>query len=153
MNLLTTADAIAARFTSVSVTVNGATETVTGTSRLPDAVGKLALLVYPPTGEAGLAVSKRRTDTLEFPVRLLRDPVSTPARAAALYAWYDALRDLVEADMDLGLSYVAWAQVISVRVEIDGESYSQSNGTYGRFDVVELIVRVRFDEVVTTVAI
>jgi len=149
MNSKTTADAIAARFTSVTATVNGIAESlVLCTASLPNsiAVGPV-LLVYPPTGVLGIGVSKMRSDELDFPVRLLRDPLNVPLRTDALYAWYDALRDRVEAQMTLGLAYVAWASCVSMRAELDGESYAGS-----LFDVVELTVRVHFMEVVNSVS-
>lgn len=150
MNSKATADAIAARFTGVTATVNGATEgLVLCTASLPNtiAVGPV-LLVYPPSGTLAIGVSQRRSDELDFPVRLLRDPLNVPLRTDALYAWYDALRDRVEANMDLDLAYVAWARCTEMRAELDGESYGGS-----LFDVVELVVRVRFDEVVTSVSV
>ena len=80
-----------------------------------------------------------------FTVRLLRDPLNFPERIAWLYAWYDALRDVIEAQMTLGLAYVAWAQPTSVRIEADGFTYA---GVL--MDVVEMDVTVRLDEVITT---
>lgn len=147
MNLKTIADNLATRFTGVTATVSGASESIAvgPTASLPNGIAKgPALLVYHPTGELGLGVSKRRDDTYDFPVRLLRDPLDVPARSDALYAWYDALRDKVEEDMDLGLSYVAWAQPVAGRVELDGITYGDA-----LFDVVELIVRVRINEIVS----
>src|SRR6185369_9790008 len=102
---------------------------------LPNAIARgPALLVYHPDGVLEIVVSKIRRDEHDFPVRLLIDPLNTEARSDALYAWYDAMRDVVEADMDLGLSYVAWARPIASRVELDGQPYAGSI-----YDVVELI--------------
>lgn len=147
MNLKAVADAIAGQFVAVSATSNDKTETVTATASLPNTVTKLALLVYPPTGSLGIGVSRLREDELTFPVKLLRDPLSMPARTDFLYAWYDALRDQVEKNVDLDLAYVAWARNSAVRVEIDGEDYAKET-----FDVIEFEVTVRFNEVVTTVS-
>ena len=97
MNSLAIADAIAACF--AGITADGEALSIGPTARLPNAITKgPALLVYPPTGDLGIGLSRRREDTLTFPVRLLRDPLDVPARSAALYAWYDAVRDKVEAN-------------------------------------------------------
>jgi hypothetical protein len=145
MNTKAVADAIAGRFTGI--TADGAAIAVGPTAELPNTINRgPALLVYPPVGELGIGVSKLRTDTLEFAVRLLLDPLDVPSRSRALYAWYDAMRDRVEMNMDLGLAYVAWAKPIRMRAALDGQRYGEA-----RFDVVELTVAVRFNEVVTTV--
>lgn len=150
MNSQAIADAIAARFTGVTAVVATGTESLaTVTARLPDQISEgPALLVFHPTGVLDIGVSKLRRDELDFPVRFLRDPSTYPERSAALYAWYDALRDRVEMDMDLGLSYVAWAQPISVEVALDIGEYAGIKG----YDLIELVVRVRLDEVVPTVS-
>lgn len=152
MDLKVIADALAAQFTSVSATFAGRTETLTATASLPDSID-LALLVYPPTGSLSLNVGTQRDDEYDFPVRLLRDPLSMPGRSDALYAWFNALRDKAEANMDLGLSYVQWVRVIASRMEPDGQPYSFSDGSFRQFDVVELIHRVKVREFVTTAAI
>lgn len=156
MNSASIAAAIAGRYTGVTATVNGATESLTDcTASLPDNIGTgPALLVYPPTGEVGLGSPMplgHRNDVLTFTVRLLRDPLSVPKRTDALYAWYDALRDRIEGDMDLGLgSYVKWAETRGpVRLELDGERYANAAGVLADFDVVELTVSVQLDEAVT----
>lgn len=152
MNAKAIADAIAARFTGVTATVAGVTESIAvgPTASLPNAIAKgPALLVYPPTGETMLETGKRRNDEMLFLVRLLRDPLDVPARTDALYAWYDAMRDRVEMNYDLDLAYVAFAATEGpFRLELDGESYGGVP-----FDVVELTVRVLVRENVTTVAI
>jgi len=146
MNSKTTADAIAARFTGI--TAGGEAIVVGPTASLPNTIAKgPALLVYPPTGVLDIGVSKIRSDELDFAVRLLRDPNSVPERTDALYAWIDAMRDRVEMQMTLGLAYVAWARPRSLRAELDGQEYG---GVL--FDVVELVVRVHYYEVVTTVS-
>jgi hypothetical protein len=147
MNTLDVADALAARFVGVTATSGTVTESLvtTPTARLPNAVSKgPVLLVFPPSGELSVTM-RRRADTLTFTVRLLRDPLNLPERIAWLYAWYDAIRDVIEAQMSLGLAYVAWAQPSSVRIEADGFTYA---GVL--MDVVELDVDVRLDEVITT---
>lgn len=149
MNTRAIADAIAARFAGVTATLDGATESITfgPTALLPNQLAKgPALLVFPPSGE--LAVNmRRRADVLTFVVRLLRDPMSVPERTAWLYAWYDALRDRVEANMDLDLAYVAWAQVTNASLQLDGAEYA---GVL--YDEVALTVEVRLDEVIGTLA-
>lgn len=149
MNLQAIATAIAV--TIGTVTANG--ETATATADLPNQVGRLALLVYPPTGTLEIGVSRLRKDHYLFAVRLLRDPTDVPTRTRALYAWATALRDLVETDMDLGLSYVARANPVQLRLEIDGEKYSRTDGLYVDFDVVELHIDVLVVEVVATVSV
>lgn len=147
MNTLAIADALAARFSGVTATSGSVTESLVSdpTARLPNAISKgPVLLVFPPSGELGVAL-RRRADTLTFTVRLLRDPLNFPERIAWLYAWYDALRDVIEAQMTLGLAYVAWARPTSVRIEADGFTYAGA-----LMDVVELDVDVRLDEVVST---
>jgi len=147
MNTKATADAIATRF--VGITANGEAIAVGPTASLPNTIARgPALLVYPPEGVLAIGVSKLRQDTLTFMVRLLRDPMDVPARTDALYAWYDAMRDRVEANMDLDLAYVAWAKAVNARVAIDGQRYGDAV-----FDVVELAVEVRFNEVVSSLAL
>ena len=151
MNTKAIADAIALTFAGTTATSGGITEAlVLCTATLPNSLAKgPALLVFHPSGELGLTgVSQRRDDTLTFPVRLLRDPLNVPQRSDFLYAWYDAIRDKPEANMDLDLAYVAWASVTAATVELDGFTYA---GVL--FDMVELTVTVRLDEVVTTVAV
>jgi hypothetical protein len=148
VNLKDTADAIAARFTGVTATSGTVTEAlVQCTASLPNTVaGGPALLVFHPTGVLDVGVSKLRKDTLDFPVRFLRDPLNVPGRSDWLYAWWDALRPRVEMQMSLGLAYVAWAQPVDTDMGIDGFLYAGKT-----FDFIEFVVRVRFNEVVATV--
>lgn len=151
MNSKAIADAIAGRFTGVTATVGSTTEgfLIAPTASLPNAIAKgPALLVFHPSGVLDIGVSKLRRDELDFPVRFLRDPLSYPQRSDWLYAWYDALRDRVEADMDLGLTYVAWARPVEATVELDGATYAGIG-----FDLIELTVRVHLNETVSTLAI
>lgn len=145
MNLKAIADGLAA--TIGTVTAFG--ESATATARLPNEIGKLALLVYPPTGTLDVAAQQRNDEYL-FPVRLLRDPTDVPARTDALYAWYDALRDLPETHVLLGISPPpdVSAQPVGCSMGIDGERYGNAV-----FDVVELLVSVRVQEPVTTVGV
>lgn len=149
MNTQDIADALAARFSGATATYGGVTESLSvgPTAALPNSLPKgPALLVFPPEGDLEVR-ARRRADVLRFTVRLLRDPLNLPQRIGWLYAWYDALRDLVEAQMTLGLAYVAWAQSVSMRMEADGYTYA---GVL--YDVVELEVTVRLDEVVSTLS-
>lgn len=144
MNAKAIADALAARFAGASATVAGVTETLTmATASLPNTLGVgPALLVYHPTAELDVGASKLRGDRLTFPVRLLRDPQNYPSRSDWLYAWYDALRDKVEEDLDLGQpTYVLAAQPTEARLELDGEEYAGTT-----YDVVELMVQVELYE-------
>lgn len=145
------ADALAARFVGATATVGSVTEAlaVTPTASLPNDLAKgPAVFVYHPSGVLDIVASRIRRDELDYPVRLLRDPLDYPARSDWLYAWYDATRDLVEANMDLGLAYVAWARLISVTVELDGGEYAGK-----QFDQIEYIVRVHLNEIVTTLSV
>lgn len=151
MNLKTIADAIATQFVGVTATAGTQTYSlkVGPTATLPNEIAKgPALLVFHPTGQLELEVSRRRNDHYDFPVRLLTDPLNYPQRSDALYAWHDALRDKVETRMQLGLDYVASANPILMRMELDNAEWYG-----GGFDMVELIVRVHVIEHVTTVAV
>lgn len=149
MNSKAIADAIATRFSGVTASNGTTTEGLAfgPTAELPNTLSRgPALLVFPPTGELSLEL-RRRSDVLTFRVLLLRDPLNVPERVTWLYAWYDALRDLVEAKMTLGLAYVGWAQVTAMEMELDGFTYA---GVL--YDRVELTVTVRLDETVSTIA-
>lgn len=150
MNSKAVADALAARFVGVTAAVSSGTESIVPTASLPNQISQgPALLVFHPSGVLEIGVSRLRHDELDFPVRFYRDPVDYPARSDDLYVWYDALRDRVEMDMDLGLAYVAWARPISVQIGLDIGDYARSGPFY---DLIEFIVRVHFYEVVTTVS-
>ena len=142
MNLKTIADGIAARMASVTATNGGVTETATATASLPNQVAALALLVYPPTGSLNLIMGPRLDDQYDFPVKLLRDPLTVPDRTDWLYAWATALRVAVQTSFSLGISGVTQSQTTDIRLEIDGEKYASIDGTFAIFDVVELTVRV-----------
>jgi hypothetical protein len=152
MDLKVIADGIAARFVNVVATNGAATETATATADLPDQVATLALLVYPPAA-SDLSLNMGRTlDTYDFMVKLLRDPMSVPARTQWLYAWATALRPLVYQHFTLGIAGVTNAEAVGMRVQIDGEKYSSVDGTFAVFDVVEITVRVQVFELATGVA-
>lgn len=150
MDSLAIADAIAARFTGVTATFDGQTEALEQcTARIPNDIGRgPVLLVYPPTGVLDVNM-RRRADLLDYPVELLRDPLNYPERTGWLYAWFDAMRDRVEARMTLGLAYVAWAAPVTMMAGLDGGDFGDRKAA---FDHVLLTVRVRLDEVVTTLA-
>lgn len=151
MNSKAVADALAGRFTGVTATNAGKTEAfaLAPTASLPNTIGKgPALLVFHPKGVLDVGVSKLRADQLDYPIRFLRDPMDYPTRSDWLYAWQDALRDRIEMDMDLGLAYVAWAKPISIEVLLDGAVYAGTT-----YDLIEMVARVRFNEVVTSVSI
>jgi hypothetical protein len=145
-NLKAVADAIAAQY--VGVTANGESIGIGPTASLPNVIPKgfVALLVYPPSASLEVGVAKQRRDEWDFPVKILRDPIDVPARTDALYAWLDATRDVIYANVDLGLSYVQWAFPQSVRVELDGERYGAAKDVY---DVIEYVIRVHIEETVT----
>ena len=143
MNSLAMADAIAARF--AGITAGGESLASVPTARLPNTIGKgPVILVYPPTGTLDVGTSARRNDLYTFEVKLLRDPSDVPARTAAMYAWFDAMHDRIGLQMQLGLSYVSYAEPVSARLELDGEKYAGAI-----FDVVELTVEVLVNETVS----
>lgn len=145
MNFKTIGDALAT--TIGTVTAYG--ETATATASLPNQVGTLALLVYPPTGDLGHLMGSHLNAHLTFPVKLLRDPVNMPTRTDALLAWATALWPLPQTNYDLGVSGVLQAEAQSIRIEIDGETYASIDGTRSVFDVVELTVDVHVYELET----
>lgn len=142
MDLKTIADALAARFVNVTATNGSETETATATADLPNQIAKLALLVYPPTGDLNIVMGPRLDDQWDFTVRLLRDPLDVPVRSQWLYAWATALRTRVQANVDLDVAGVTQAQATSMRLAIDGFNYSPMVGRLAPFDVVEMTVRV-----------
>ena len=151
MNTKAIADAIAARFAGITATVGSTTESLasTPTASLPNTLGKgPVVLVFHPSGVLDVDIGKMRNDTLDFPVRFLRDPVDYPSRSDWLYAWYDATRDRVEGDIDLGLAYVQWARTVSADVELDGYDYAAT-----KYDLIEYVVRVKVREAISTFAI
>jgi len=144
MTLKAVADALALKYVAVTAT-NGTTEslTVAPTASLPNTVAKgPVILVCHPTGVLDVGVSRIRRDEYDFPVKLLRDPLDYPARSAWLYAWHDAMRDVIRDGDTLSLAYVSWAHVVAVRVELDGEDYAGA-----KFDVVEFTVRVHIGDI------
>lgn len=144
-DLKAVADAIALRF--LGATAGGKGFASAPTASLPNTLGKGPVcLVYHPTGDLDIGLGKMRNDHFDFPVKILIDPLNVPARSDRLYAWYTATRDLVEGKLELGLSYVKWARLTDVRIEIDGEKYGDNI-----FDVVEYTVRVLIIEPVPTV--
>lgn len=149
-NLRAPADAIATRVGLQTATLGALTEVATATASLPDGIGAgPALLVFHPIGELSYGISRRREDVFEYPVRLLRVPDgTTTVRSDWLYAWAGVLRGAVEQQMSLGLPYVAWARGERMEIELQGGDYEGAV-----YDLVELIVRVRFDVIDTDAAV
>lgn len=147
------ADAIAVQFTGAT-TSEGEVFSPAPTASLPNSLGKgPACLVYPPSGILDIT-ARLRADQLDFPVKILIDPTDVPSRSDALYRWYNATRDLIEANVDLDLpDYVQAARMVGARIEIDGETYASADGTNGLFDVIEYTVRVFFRGVISTLGI
>lgn len=144
MTLKAIADGIASEYAGTTATVGSITEslTATPTASLPNTIAKgPVLLVFHPTGVLDVGVSRIRRDEYDFPVRLLRDPLSYPERSDWLYAWHDALRDGIPDGSTLGLSYVSWCNLVAVSVELDG--YTYAGVTY---DLVELTHRVHIGD-------
>lgn len=139
MTLKAIAEAIATEYTGTTAT-NVTTESLaaTPTASLPNQIAKgPVLLVFHPTGVLDVVVSRIRRDEYDFPVRLLRDPTNYPERSDWLYAWHDALRDVIPDGSTLGLSYVSWCNAIAVSVELDGYTYAGVS-----YDMVEITHRV-----------
>lgn len=151
MNLKTIADAIATQFAGTTATAGSTTYSlaVTPTATLPNTIAKgPVVLVFHPVGQLEIGVAQRRNDHYDFPVRLLTDPLDYPRRSDALYAWATALRDKVEAKLQLGLTYVAQATAVAMRIELDGYDYGEIT-----YDMVEIVIRVHVIEIVATVAV
>ncbi len=143
MNLQTIANALATTIGTVTATSGTETESATASADLPNSVARLALVIYPPTNaDLNIIMGPRYDDQYDFVVRLLRDPVDVPTRTRWLYAWATALRARVQTDFDLGVAGVTQTQSTAMRVELDGEKYASSDGTFADFDVVEMTARV-----------
>jgi hypothetical protein len=143
VNLRTIAEGIA----TVVGTVTVGTESVTATASLPNQVGKLALLVYPPSGNLALLMGGPHMNAhVIYHLRLLRDPVSMSERSAAILDWATALYARLYTNFDLDIAGVLEANPTDIRVEIDGEKYSSVDGTFAVFDVVDVTVNVHVYE-------
>jgi hypothetical protein len=143
MDFRTIATALATTIGTLTV----GSESATATAKLPNQVGKLALLVYPPETDLSFLMGGPMLNAhLVFPVRLLRDPLDVPARTDALYDWATALWPKPQANYDLNVTGVLDAEATTIRIEIDGEKYSSVDGTYAVFDVVEMMVDVHVYE-------
>lgn len=156
MNLQSIADAIAGRFTGLSVTIDGQAEALTAaTADIPNQLGAgPTLLVYPPQGDLRIGAPGHSRDDWTFTVMMLRDPIDYPGRTRALYTWFNALRYRVEGNYDLDLAYVAWAETRGqARLELDGEAFANMEGRLALYDVVELTVAVRVEEIITGLSI
>lgn len=137
------ADAIAARFLNAQTSL-AETFSSPPTASLPNSVSRATVcLVYHPSGVLDIAMSRIRRDELDYPVRILIDPLDVPSRSDLLYRWYDATRDLVEAHVYLDTNTTA--RLIATRIELDGQNYAGVP-----LDVVEYVVRVHFGDVVST---
>lgn len=143
------ADAIATQYSGI--TANGESISIGPTSLLPNTIPgrQVALIVLPPSGTLGVAPNAQRDDVYDFTVQILRDPIDVPARTVALYAWLDATRDVIYVHTSLGLGSVIFqALPVSVRCELDGETYGGS-----KYDVVEYVVRVQINEAIPTLGV
>lgn len=139
--------AIAARFTS-TVTPTGEDALALCTNEPPDQLGTTpALLVFPPE-EPLLEWGPGSTlySVQLWPVRFFR--VQGPdfaARMTALSSWRTALYARVVGQIQLGLVYVDWAELRSIRVtEV---AYAEVN-----FDCLDMVVAVKVRENVSAAA-
>jgi hypothetical protein len=151
MNVRAIADAIAARYSGITVTVNSEVESLgTGpTAELPPNITRNALLVFPPVEEYDYYPSRQRIGTADFSVRLYRRPEADMGRRSRYaYAWRDALTDKVEGNLDLDLAYVTHALDVGGRINLDDASYADET-----MDMVERTIRVHIKEVVTALAV
>lgn len=138
---------IATGLATVIGTLTVGDDTATATARLPDSIGRLALLVYPPETDLSFLMGGPMLNAhLLFPVRLLRDPLSVPARTDALYDWATALWPRPKANYDLDVTGVVEAEAQTIRIAIDGHEYADVTGTRRLFDVVEMTVDVHVYE-------
>lgn len=139
-------NALATTVGTQTATSGTTSETATATADLPDTVGALALLIYPPdTADLHIITGPKLDDHYAFVIRLLRDPMTMPMRTRMLYAWATVLRTSVQAHYQLGASAygVMQAEARSMRIEPDGQKYaSAASNTVGTFDVVEIEVDV-----------
>ena len=134
-------------------TLTVGSESATATASLPNNVGKLALLVYPPEGDLSFLMGGPHLNAhLIFPVRLLRDPLDVPNRTDALLDWATVLWPRPKANYDLDVAGVIEATATTIRVAIDGQQYSSVDGSFARFDVVELMVDVHVYELAPVTA-
>jgi hypothetical protein len=136
---------IATNLATAIGTITVGTDTATATARLPNTIGRLGLLVYPPTTNLSFLMGGPSLNAhLLFPVRLLRDPLDVPSRTDALLDWATALWPKPQANYDLNVAGVIEAQAKTIRIEIDGELYALQP-----FDVVEMMVDVHVYELAT----
>jgi hypothetical protein len=75
-----------------------------------------------------------------------------PTRTATLYAWAQVLYDKVLENYDLDLAYVAWAKPVSFRTALS-ERWQVGEQDFGEWDVIETIVRVHINEIITAMAV
>jgi hypothetical protein len=147
MDLRTIADALAARY--AGVTVGGEGFQYGPSALIPNGIVKgPALIVMPPDGTRDVGVNKRREDELDFSVMWLNDPTDLPTRTALIYSWGQALYDKVLENYDLDLAYVAWAKPVSFRTAFDEQFM-----TFGKYDVIETVVRVHINEIIAAMAV
>lgn len=128
MNTKAIADALAGRYSGLTATNGAVTESLssTPTASLPNQVTRgPVILVNPPEYVQEIGVSAIRRGIVRFVVVMLRDPLNVPDRTDWLYAWDNAMRDRVEANLDLDLpTYVAEAEVTIGRLALDGAEYA-----------------------------
>jgi len=103
MNISGISEALATRFAAAAITPpTGYNEPVTATHLLPNAITTTPIaLVFPPVAEFSYSGHKRSGD-LDYTIRwYIANTADKPRAAAALYAWYDVLVEMLEASFDL----------------------------------------------------
>ena len=135
MDLRTIATGLATTIGTLTV----GSESATATARLPNQIGTLALLVYPPEGDLSFLMGPKLNAHIVFPVRLLRDPTDVPSRTDALLDWATVLWPRGQSSPGVIAAGVE-SESTFIRIEIDGQKYSRVDDTFATFDVVELLV-------------
>jgi len=138
--------AIAARF-ATAATPSGEDALALATDDLPDQIGATpALLVFPPEEDLDWGPGLTRHSVQRWPVRFFRTQGSSwSVRVTGISRWRKALLDTVVGNIGLGLAYVDWAQVSSVKFV---------EATYAEivYDALEFIVTVKTREQVAASA-
>ena len=126
-DLLAIADAIAARFATVTPPTG---ETIQGsTARLPNGIPATPfVIVTPPEGEIGMPEgfpSARVKDQHDFDVYLLISKASgnLPTDMARIYAWWPVMRGAIAGQMKLGLAPVVMKATVTDNYDFDSYEY------------------------------
>jgi hypothetical protein len=142
------AAAIATRFSAAEVTPPaGYGEVRVSTHLIPNALTSFpTVVVFPPEVTFSYTPSSRQAPTTDFVVRLYLDKPMDYGRATTkVYAWMTALYGQLDGQFQLGLGYVAWAQVVSMGAGELRFGDAGVNGAPG-YPGIEFTVRVHLVE-------